>query len=64
MELTLVNQELAEARLFRYSRSFGAFTGRQLADLMFLNTLILQLLFLEDKSVKKAMSYSSYLVHF
>jgi|TARA_R110001592_G_scaffold157972_1_gene388881 hypothetical protein len=58
MELTLVNQELAEARLFRYSRSFGAFTGRQLADLMFLNTLILQLLFLEDKSVKKAMSYA------
>ena len=45
MELTLVNQELAEARLFRYSRSFGAFTGRQVADLMFLNTLVLQLLF-------------------
>ena len=53
MDLTLVNQELAEARLFRYSRSFGAFTGRQLADMLFLNMLVLQLLSLEDKTAKK-----------
>ena len=58
MDLTLVNQELAEARLFRYSRSFGAFTGRQIADMMFLNMLVLQLLSLEDKTAKKAIDYA------
>lgn len=58
MDLKLVNQELAEARLFRYSRSFGAFTGRQVADLMFLNMLALQLLALEDKTSKQAIDYA------
>jgi hypothetical protein len=58
MDLTLVNQELAEARLFRYSRSFGAFTGRQVADMMFLNMLVLQLLSLEDKTAKTAIDYA------
>jgi len=57
-DFTLVNQELAEARLFRYSRSFGAFTGRQIADMMFLNMLVLQLLSLEDKTAKKAIDYA------
>ena len=58
MDLKLVNQELAEARLYRYSRSFGAFTGRQIADLLFLNTLALQILYLEDKTVKRAKDYA------
>lgn len=58
MDLKLVNQEISEARLYRYSRSFGAFTGRQVADLLFLNTLALQLLYLEDKTVKRAKDYA------
>lgn len=58
MDLKLVNQELSEARLFRYSRSFGAFTGRQIADLMFLNMLALELLSLEEKTSKRAKDYA------
>ena len=58
MDLKLINQEIAEARLFRYSRSFGALTGRQIADLLFLNTLALHLLYLEDKTVKRAKDYA------
>ena len=58
MDLQLVNKELSEARLFRYSRSFGAFTGRQVADLPFLNILSLQVLALEESSHKKATKYA------
>ena len=58
MDLKLVNQELSEARLFRYSRSFGAFTGRQVADLMFLNLLSLQLLALEESTHEIARKYA------
>lgn len=48
MELQLVNEELCESRLFRYTSSFGNLTGRTIADLLYLQTLM-QVMFVQDK---------------
>lgn len=39
MELQLINQELSEAKLYRVTRNFGSLTGRNIADLLYLDTL-------------------------
>lgn len=44
MEFQLIDKELSEARLFRTSRSFGALNGRDVANMLYLNTIILYLL--------------------
>lgn len=44
MELQLVNQEIAESRLFRATRSFSLLTGREIADLLYLYSLSVYLL--------------------
>jgi len=47
-DFQLIDQEISESRLFRYSSQFGNLTGRTIADLLYLNTLML-LMFLYDK---------------
>tara|TARA_B100002019_G_C21274175_1_gene604242 strand:- start:5956 stop:6732 length:777 start_codon:yes stop_codon:yes gene_type:complete len=47
-DFELINQELSESRLFRYTSSFGNLTGRTIADLLYLNTLML-MMFVQDK---------------
>lgn len=39
MELSLINKELCEARLYTQSRRFGKLSGRDIADLFYLHTL-------------------------
>ena len=67
MDLQLVNKGLSEAKLFRYSRNFGSFTGRQVADLLFLNIISLQLLSIEKdthtiskKYAQRTVAYGSF----
>ena len=49
MDLKLVNQEISEARLYRTSSAFGQLTGKEIAELLYLNTLITYLLYKTDK---------------
>lgn len=67
MELTFINTEISEARLYRNSRSFGTFDGKDIADLLFLTSLSVYLLSREDASdriareyAKKTQQYGSY----
>ena len=47
-EFQLVNEEINESRLFRTTGSFGNLTGRTIADLLYLQTLMM-LMFIQDK---------------
>lgn len=44
MEFLLVNTEICESRLYRTSGNFSKLTGRNIADLLYLNTLALYML--------------------
>jgi hypothetical protein len=67
MELEFINQELSEARLYRASRSFGTLDGRDIADLLYLNT-IATYMFSQDREqrefaqqyAKKTVMYGTY----
>ena len=39
MELQLINQEISEARLYRSTKQFGEFDGRDIANLIYLITM-------------------------
>jgi hypothetical protein len=58
MKFELINNELSEAVLYRSSRQFGALDGRTVADLLFLNTLILALMYETDELHDQAMDYA------
>ena len=49
MELTLVNEELCESRLFRTTNQFKNLTGRDVADLLYLTSLATYLYYKDDK---------------
>lgn len=44
MELQLVNQEIAESRIYRSTQSLSRLNGRDVADLLFLHTLMVYML--------------------
>lgn len=44
MELSLINQELCEARLYNQSRQFSKLTGKEIANLFYLHTLCVLML--------------------
>lgn len=48
MELLLVNQELCESRMFRTTRSMRDLSGREIANLAYLNTLAVYLMLQDD----------------
>lgn len=48
LDLKLIDKEISEARLYRQSRSFGDMTGRNIADLLYLNFLSL-IVFAKDE---------------
>jgi hypothetical protein len=58
MELLLVNQELCESRMFRTTRGMRELTGRDVANLTYLNTLALYLLLQDDVQHDFARQYS------
>jgi len=67
MELKLINQELCESRLYRTTNSLSRLNGRNIADLLYLNTLAVYLMLQDDKQhdyateyAKKTVQYGSY----
>jgi hypothetical protein len=58
MDLQLVNQELCEARLFRSTRGFNTLTGKDVADLLFLNTLVIYMLSRTEEGHDYAVQYA------
>lgn len=58
MELLLVNQELCEARLFRASRGFNTLTARNIANLLYLDTMLVYMLAQEDDTAEEARDYA------
>jgi len=58
VDLQLINVELSEAKLYRTSRNFGLYTGRQIADLMYLQTIMLYMQTLDNKTHSAAMDYA------
>ena len=58
MEFLLLNQELSEARLFRASRNFGSLTSREIANLLYLETMITYMLAQEEDSAEQARDYA------
>ena len=49
LDFKLIDQEISEARLYRTSSAFGQLTGKEIAELLYLNTLITYLLYKTDK---------------
>lgn len=64
MDLELVNKELCEARLFRTTRSFNTLTGKDIADMLFLNTLVTYILHQQEQSRDFAHKYAKNTVSF
>ena len=64
MELGFIDSEISEARLYRSSRSFGAFDGRDIADLLFLTSLSVYLLSREDQTISVANAYAKKTVQY
>lgn len=58
MELELINQEISEARLYRTTNSFKNLTGRDIANLLYLQTLSLYMLLQDDSSEEYAVGYA------
>lgn len=58
MELTLVNEELCESRLFRTTNQFKNLTGRDVADLLYLTSLATYLYYKDDKQNSYAIQYA------
>lgn len=60
MELLLVNQEIAESRLFRATRSFSTLTGREIANLLYLYTITVYLLSQDQEQGGDAVDYAEH----
>ena len=58
MELQLINQDLAESKLFRTTNSFRNLTGREIADLLYLQTLALVMMYRDSKQQDYAIVYA------
>jgi len=58
MELTFIDNEITEAKLYRHSRKFSSITGREIANLVYLQTLCLYLLSKQSDTDKIARGYA------
>lgn len=59
MELLLINtEELCESRLYRTTSNFGNLNGRDVANLAYLNTLVLYMMLQDDKQHEYAKQYA------
>jgi len=54
MELQLIDKEISEARLYRTSSAFGQLTGKDISELLYLNTLVTYMLYKDDKQTDYA----------
>lgn len=64
MDFQLVDKELCEAKLFRMTRHFGSLNGRDVANMLYLNTLMLYLLSQSDSEEEYAHNYAMSTVKF
>ena len=58
MELEFIDQEISESRLYRSSGNMGQLTGRDVADLLYLNTIALYLMVQDDIQHSYASNYA------
>jgi len=58
MEFQLIDQGLCEARLFRASRQFGAFDGKDIAHLLYLDTMLTYMLAQDEEQSDFARKYA------
>ena len=58
MELQLINQDLAESKLFRTTNGFKNLTGREIADMLYLSTLSLIMMYRDNKQQDYAIVYA------
>ena len=58
MELEFINQEISESRLYRSSGQMRQLTGRNVADLLYLNTLALYMMVQDDVQHSYASNYA------
>lgn len=58
MELQLINQEICESRLYRTTASLSKLDGRDIANLVYLNTLATYLMLQDDREYEFAMEYA------
>lgn len=59
MDLQFIDVELSESRLYRTTRNFTKFNGRDVADLLYLNTLALFMMTKDDAQRDYALEYLS-----
>ena len=64
MDLQLINQEICEARLFRSTRSFNTLDGKDIADILYLNTMVLYMLSRIDSTKDYAIKYAKNTISF
>jgi len=64
MELLLVNEELCESRLYRTTANFKNLTGRQIADLAYLNSLLMYMMIQDDDQHEYAKAYTARTVQY
>lgn len=69
MEFLLLDKVLTESRLYRYSRNFADLDGKDVANLLYLTTLVTYMLTLDDETedygltyAKKTVQYGGYLL--
>lgn len=58
MDLSLVNSELSESRLYRTTNNLKNIDGRTIANLMYLNSLMLYMMLQDDKQQPYAKAYA------
>jgi hypothetical protein len=58
MDLQIVNQDLSESKLFRTTNSFRNLSGREIADLLYLSTLSLIMMYRDTKQQDYAIVYA------
>lgn len=60
----LIDTELCEALLYRSTRSFGTLSGRNIADLLFLHTMLIYVLAQEEVTQQYARDYAYHTIQY
>ncbi len=64
MEFLLLDKVLTESRLYRYSRNFANLDGKDVANLLYLTTLVTYMLTLDDETVDYGLTYAQKTVQY
>lgn len=58
MDLQLIDKELCESRVYRYSKNFNKFDGRDVANLLYITTLLTYMFTLDDETQDYGTTYA------